>query len=237
LGRFVALEPLGLQHDEALFEASRDPETLRPEHRSLEVGWTWLARAVWETGVNVEAKLLMLEHAFERMGCQRVEFKTDARNARSRAALAALPAAFEGILPTHGDAVRRARLGLLQRDRRRVARGPRAARAPTGRKGGRGVHSHDCHVVTARNQRIMEIEQTSTRTVYQNRSMRVREDEIERPDGSHGIFSVVEKPDFALIVPCEDGSLHLVDQFRYSVRARSGTPRPSRPMRCCSPIG
>lgn len=101
LGRFVALEPLGLQHDEALFEASRDPETLRPEHRSLEVGWTWLARAVWETGVNVEAKLLMLEHAFERMGCQRVEFKTDARNARSRAALAALPAAFEGILRRH----------------------------------------------------------------------------------------------------------------------------------------
>lgn len=51
--------------------------------------------------MNIEAKLLMLENAFERMDCQRVEFKTDARNARSRAALAALPAAFEGILRRH----------------------------------------------------------------------------------------------------------------------------------------
>src|SRR5215212_6464122 len=62
---------------------------LRPEHRGLEIGWTWLAPARWQTGANVEAKLLMLEHAFERLGCLRVEFKTDSRNERSRAALAA----------------------------------------------------------------------------------------------------------------------------------------------------
>jgi RimJ/RimL family protein N-acetyltransferase len=74
---------------------------LRPEHRGLEIGWTWLAPAHWQTGANVEAKLLMLEHAFERLGCQRVEFKTDARNERSRAALAALPAKFEGIFRKH----------------------------------------------------------------------------------------------------------------------------------------
>ena len=67
---------------------------LRPEHRALEIGWTWLAPARWQTGANVEAKLLMLGHAFERLGCLRVEFKTDARNERSRAALAALPAQF-----------------------------------------------------------------------------------------------------------------------------------------------
>jgi hypothetical protein len=48
-----------------------------------------------------EAKLLMLEHAFERLGCLRVEFKTDSRNDRSRAALAALPARFEGVLCKH----------------------------------------------------------------------------------------------------------------------------------------
>ena len=70
---------------------------LRPEHRSIEIGWTWLHPDVWGTGINVEAKLLMLEHAFERLGCLRVELKTDARNERSRAAMAALPAQFEGI--------------------------------------------------------------------------------------------------------------------------------------------
>jgi RimJ/RimL family protein N-acetyltransferase len=75
--------------------------TLRPEHRGLEIGYTWHARWVWGTGVNVEAKLLLLRHAFERLGCMRVEFKTDARNERSRAALAALPAQFEGIFRKH----------------------------------------------------------------------------------------------------------------------------------------
>jgi N-acetyltransferase len=74
---------------------------LRPEHRGLEIGWTWLTPAHWQTGANVEAKLLMLEHAFERLGCLRVEFKTDSRNERSRAALAALPAQFEGIFRKH----------------------------------------------------------------------------------------------------------------------------------------
>jgi N-acetyltransferase len=75
--------------------------SLRPEHRGLEIGWSWLAPSAWRTGANVEAKLLLCEHAFERLGCLRVEFKTDARNERSRAALAALPAQFEGILRSH----------------------------------------------------------------------------------------------------------------------------------------
>jgi RimJ/RimL family protein N-acetyltransferase len=74
---------------------------LRPEHQGLEIGWTWLAPSRWQTGANVEAKLLMLEHAFERLGCLRVEFKTDSRNERSRAALSALPAQFEGIFRKH----------------------------------------------------------------------------------------------------------------------------------------
>jgi RimJ/RimL family protein N-acetyltransferase len=75
--------------------------TLRPEHRGLEIGWTWHARGVWGTGVNVEAKLLLLAHAFETLGCMRVEFKTEARNERSRAALEALPARFEGVFAKH----------------------------------------------------------------------------------------------------------------------------------------
>jgi RimJ/RimL family protein N-acetyltransferase len=74
---------------------------LRPEHRSVEIGWTWLAPEVWQTGANVEAKLLMLGDAFERLGCRRVELKTDAQNERSRAAMAALPARFEGVHRNH----------------------------------------------------------------------------------------------------------------------------------------
>jgi len=73
----------------------------RLEHLRVEIGWTWLARSVWGSGINVETKLLLLEHAFEHVGCRRVEFKTDARNQRSRGALTALGAQFEGILRKH----------------------------------------------------------------------------------------------------------------------------------------
>jgi RimJ/RimL family protein N-acetyltransferase len=75
--------------------------TLRPEHRGVEIGNTWLAQSAWSTGANGEAKLLMLEHAFERVGAMRVEFKTDARNEESRRALEALPATFEGVFRKH----------------------------------------------------------------------------------------------------------------------------------------
>jgi len=74
---------------------------LAPEHRRLEIGWTWYAPSVWGTGVNVEAKLLLLRHAFETLGARRVEFKTDARNERSRAAIAALGAQLEGVFRKH----------------------------------------------------------------------------------------------------------------------------------------
>jgi RimJ/RimL family protein N-acetyltransferase len=74
---------------------------LRERDRSVEIGWTWLAPSAWQTGANVEAKLLMLGRAFDEAGCIRVELKTDARNERSRAAMAALPAQFEGIHRHH----------------------------------------------------------------------------------------------------------------------------------------
>ena len=74
---------------------------VRPDDRVIEIGWTWLHPSAWRGGANVEAKLLMMRHAFETLDCVRVEFKTDARNERSRAALAALPAQFEGILRNH----------------------------------------------------------------------------------------------------------------------------------------
>ncbi len=160
-GSLVTLEPLAARHEQALFDASRDPAVwrwlplgadpevdgaqapdrdafaawfdaalqaseagteaafatvdrrrgepvgstrflaLREPHRGLEIGWTWLSSEVWRSGANVEAKLLMLTHAFDGVGCVRVEFKTDARNERSRAALAGLPAQFEGVFRRH----------------------------------------------------------------------------------------------------------------------------------------
>ncbi len=74
---------------------------LRPEHRGLEIGWTWLTPSHWKSGANVETKLLMLGHAFETLGCMRVELKTDRRNERSRGAMEALPARFEGVFRKH----------------------------------------------------------------------------------------------------------------------------------------
>ncbi len=68
-----------------------------PDNRVVEIGWTFLTPSRWRTGANTEAKLLMLRHAFETLGCQRVQVVTDARNERSRAAIASLPAEFEGI--------------------------------------------------------------------------------------------------------------------------------------------
>jgi RimJ/RimL family protein N-acetyltransferase len=74
---------------------------LRLEHLRAEIGWTWVRRSSWSTGINVEVKLLLLGRAFEPAGLRRVEFKTDARNERSRGALTALGAQFEGILRRH----------------------------------------------------------------------------------------------------------------------------------------
>lgn len=66
-----------------------------------------------------------------------------------------------------------------------------------------------------------DIERLDGRVVYENRWMRVREDSIRRRDGSTGIYGVIEKPDFAVIVPvADDGRLHLVEQYRYPVGAR-----------------
>ena len=75
--------------------------SLAPEHRRLEIGNTWMNPSTWRTGANAEAKYLLLRHAFEEVGCLRVEFKTDAKNERARAALAAIPAEFEGVHRWH----------------------------------------------------------------------------------------------------------------------------------------
>jgi RimJ/RimL family protein N-acetyltransferase len=105
----VALENAAIGREAPFCVRDRDGQAigstrylaLRPEHRGLEIGFTWLTPAAWNTGANAEAKLLLMGHAFERLECMRVEFKTDARNDRSRRALEALGCRFDGIFPKH----------------------------------------------------------------------------------------------------------------------------------------
>jgi N-acetyltransferase len=70
-------------------------------NRRVEIGWTWLGRQWQRTPANTEAKYLMLEHAFETLGCVRVEFKTDSLNQRSREAILRIGAKEEGVLRNH----------------------------------------------------------------------------------------------------------------------------------------
>jgi RimJ/RimL family protein N-acetyltransferase len=81
----------------------RRPE--EPGPFAVEIGGTWLAGSAQRSGLNVEAKLLLLGNAFEQWRVARVDFKTDARNERSRTAIEALGARFEGVLrswqPSH----------------------------------------------------------------------------------------------------------------------------------------
>ena len=70
----------------------------RTELCAVEIGFTWLAASAQGSGINPEAKLLLFRHAFEHWGVVRADLKTDARNMRSRAAIEALGARFEGVL-------------------------------------------------------------------------------------------------------------------------------------------
>jgi len=105
-GRILARK-MGDEHGYATLSVAGDPLgsssylAPRPIHDGVEIGNTWLTPSAWRSGANVEAKLLMLGFAFEDLGCIRVELKTDARNERSRGAMEALPAKFEGIHRKH----------------------------------------------------------------------------------------------------------------------------------------
>jgi RimJ/RimL family protein N-acetyltransferase len=160
-GRYVRLEPLGLDHIDALWLAGNHPELWRyysspmlcrddmqryvevalqqqsegkalplvqvhsatgevvgstrygnidVPNDKLEIGWTWLTPSYQRTGINTEAKFLLLAHAFEALGCIRVELKADATNLKSRAAMERIGATFEGTLRRHmrrGDGTQR----------------------------------------------------------------------------------------------------------------------------------
>ena len=75
--------------------------TFEPQSRRVEIGWTWIGRPWQRTAINTEAKYLMLTHAFEKLGCVRVELRTDVLNERSRTAIRRIGAVEEGILRKH----------------------------------------------------------------------------------------------------------------------------------------
>lgn len=72
-----------------------------PEHRRLEIGWTWVAEPWQRRGVNRDAKYLQMRHAFESLGANRVEFKTDSLNEKANPALLGIGARFEGTFRNH----------------------------------------------------------------------------------------------------------------------------------------
>jgi N-acetyltransferase len=74
---------------------------LAPADKRVEIGSTWHAPRIWRTAINTECKYLLLRHAFESLGCNRVQLKTDLRNLRSQAAIARLGAVREGVLRSH----------------------------------------------------------------------------------------------------------------------------------------
>jgi RimJ/RimL family protein N-acetyltransferase len=74
---------------------------ISPEHRGLEIGGTWYGLEFQRTAVNTECKYLLLRHAFETLGCIRVQFKTDLRNERSQRAIERIGAKREGVLRNH----------------------------------------------------------------------------------------------------------------------------------------
>ena len=74
---------------------------INSELRTVAIGHTWLGKRSWRTGLNTEAKLLLLAHAFDTLGCVRVVWHADIRNERSLSAIARLGATREGVLRKH----------------------------------------------------------------------------------------------------------------------------------------
>ncbi|MGW2780641.1 GNAT family N-acetyltransferase [Streptomyces populi] len=100
-GRLAPYAQISLASGRAVGATSYwEPRCWRSDDRldAVEVGFTWLAASAQGTGLNAESKLLLFRHAFEEWGVARVDLKTDARNARSRAAIAATGARLEGVL-------------------------------------------------------------------------------------------------------------------------------------------
>ena len=98
-GRFLPFTTIDTQTKSVVGSTRYDG--INPTDRNLEIGWTWIHPRAQRSAINTEAKYLMLRHAFEGMGCIRVQLKTDSLNEKSRAAIARLGAKEEGILCNH----------------------------------------------------------------------------------------------------------------------------------------
>ena len=125
----------------------------RDELRAIEIGFTWLGASAQGSGINAEAKLLLMSHAFDRLRVARVDLKTDARNLRCRRAIEALGATFEGVLRSWSPSWAPGEEGRLRDSamysviapewdtvRERLAR--RVGRGRRGSAPGRGRHPH-----------------------------------------------------------------------------------------------
>ena len=106
--RRLALEQLGSMLPFAVIENTSGQAVgmttymnIEPTHRRIEIGSTWYRKRVQRTAVNTECKLLLLGHAFERLGCIAVELRTHALNRQSRAGIERLGAKLDGILRQH----------------------------------------------------------------------------------------------------------------------------------------
>lgn len=83
------------------FAGSTSFGSISNKDQRLEIGWTWLGPKFQQTGLNINCKYLLLQYAFEVLKFERVEFRTDERNAKSRAAIEKIGGTFEGILRSH----------------------------------------------------------------------------------------------------------------------------------------
>lgn len=99
LGGYMPFAILEANSEQVLGSTRYD--ALAMQHRRLEVGWTFLNPGIWRSAVNTECKCLLLGYAFDHLECIRVEFKTDSRNTRPRAAILRLGAKQEGSLRAH----------------------------------------------------------------------------------------------------------------------------------------
>ncbi len=99
--RGLALQFVIVEQERSRVIGSTRLMDIAPQHRRLEIGATWLNSAYQRTGANIESKVLLLTHAFDVLGAQKVVLKTEALNAQSRRAILALGAAEEGTLRRH----------------------------------------------------------------------------------------------------------------------------------------
>lgn len=105
LGNAIINRVMGSQYSFAILRQSDDAVIgstrlfdIFPEHKKLEIGWTWYGEAFWGKAYNIDCKYLLLKHCFETLGCNRIQLKTREANIRSQRAITKIGGVFEGML-------------------------------------------------------------------------------------------------------------------------------------------